>query len=231
MKTYLVGEELPEKYRKTLLEFGRVVVLPRSEATKAPTGTHPDALVGVVGDEIFVPKNETSVSCALTDAGISHTVSVRESGEKYPDDCAVNFFTVGKFFVAKTDTVAPEALISSARQGFQIVDVKQGYAHCATAVVSGGVVTADAGIYRALSDRGVPSLLVKAGGVSLPPYEYGFIGGASGMIDDKTILFFGSLDTHPSGNEIRAFLSSLGARIVEGDGDLSDHGGFIALDT
>lgn len=231
MKTYLVGENMPEQYQNTLKKFGRVIVLPRSEAIPAPTGTHPDALVGVVGGELIVPKNETAVSRALTDAGTSHTVSVRESGEKYPDDCAVNFFTVGDFFVAKTDTVAPEALIAASRAGLEIIDVRQGYAHCATAVISGGIITADAGICRALSDRGVPSLKIEAGGIDLPPYDYGFIGGASGMIDGETVFFFGSLDTHPSGAAIRDFCSSLGVKVVEGDGKLSDFGGFITLDT
>ena len=231
MKTYLVGGSLPEKYKETLERFGRVVVLPPSDAVAPPTGNHPDTLIGTVGGELFVPKNEAAVSRALTDEGIAHTVSVRESGEKYPDDCAVNFFTVSKFFVAKTDTVAPEALISAARAGYEIVDVRQGYAHCATAVIGGGAITADDGIYRALTSRGVPTLLIEAGNIDLPPYEYGFIGGASGMIDDGTALFFGSLDDHPSGREIRAFCASCGVEIVEGDGKLCDAGGFIALDT
>ena len=230
MKTYLVSDTLPDKYVGLLGVRGRVVKLPPSVVVGAPTGTHPDTLIGKVGDALFVPSGETAVIKTLDESGIKYAPS-SPLGNGYPAECALNFFTVGGFFVAQTDAVAPDALDFARRAGYEVVDVRQGYAHCATAVAGGGVITADAGIFAELSRRGVPTLMIKSGGVSLPPYEYGFIGGASGMIDDETIMFFGSLDAHPSGREIRSFLSSLGVGIVEGEGKLVDAGGFIALDT
>lgn len=230
MKTYLVGAGLPDVYVNILANRGRVIKLPPSRVVPAPTGTHPDTLIGKVGDALFVPEGETEMMKTLDESGIKYTVSA-PLGSGYPAECAMNFFTVGGLFVAKADSVAPSARDLARRAGYELVDVRQGYAHCATTVAGSGVVTADTGIYAALSRRGVPSLLIKAGSILLPPFEYGFIGGASGMIDEGTIMFFGSLDEHPSGVEIRAFLSSLGVKIVEGDGKLVDAGGFIALDT
>lgn len=230
MKAYLVGGSLPDEYVDLLGRRGRVVKLPPSASVAAPTGTHPDTLIGKIGDKLFVPSSEEAVMKTLDESGIKYAPS-SPLGNGYPAECALNFFTVGGFFVAKTDAVAPDALDYARRAGYEIVNVGQGYAHCATAVAGGGVITADAGISARLLRRGVPTLMIKAGDISLPPFEYGFIGGASGMIDDETIMFFGSLDAHPSGREIRAFLSSLGVGIVEGEGKLVDAGGFIALDT
>ena len=231
MKTYLVGEGLPEKYKKTLEKHGRVVVLPRSASVAAPTGTHPDTLIGSVGGTLFVPRGEAALTDVLKGANIDFCVTERPLSGGYPAACALNFFTLGDLFVGRIDTVAPEALAAAKSAGLDTVDVRQGYAHCATAVVGGGAITSDEGIFRALSDRGVKTLLIEAGGIELPPYEYGFIGGTSGMIDDGTVFFFGSLDAHPSGGEIRAFCVSRGVDIVEGEGKLDDAGGFIALDT
>ena len=231
MKTYLVGENLPEKYKNTLKSHGRVVVLPRSAAVGAPTGTHPDTLIGPVGGTLFIPRGEAALKKALDGENIACRVTEKALGGGYPAECGLNFFTVGKYFVCKVDALAPEAIAAAKSAGYEIVDVRQGYAHCATAVVGGGAITADEGIYRALVSRGVPTLRIEAGNIDLPPYEYGFIGGASGMIDGGTVFFFGSLDTHPLGDKIRAFCAARGVKTLEGDGKLCDAGGFIALDT
>lgn len=229
--TYLHSGDLPEKYKSILNKYGRCVALPESEKIPLPVGRHPDTLIGVVAGRVYVCKNEIAVMKTLDDAGINYSVSEKECGEKYPDDCAANFFTTGNIFIGRTASAMPEAVNDVKRLGYEIIDVKQGYAHCACAVVGGGVITADDGIFRALKLRGVPSLKISPGGVSLPPFDYGFIGGASGNINKTTVMFFGSLDHHPDGEKIRAFCAAQNVKIIEGDGNLCDFGGIIALDT
>jgi hypothetical protein len=90
-------------------------------------------------------------------------------------------------------------------------------------------ITADPGIYKKLTSLGINTLLIKCGGISLPPYEYGFIGGASG-VDGDTVFFLGNLDLHPSANEIKDFIMGLGMRVISlSDEPLSDLGGLIFI--
>ena len=91
------------------------------------------------------------------------------------------------------------------------------------------VITADVGISRALSEVGINVLLITPGHISLPPYEYGFIGGASG-VDGKTVYFLGDIMTHPDGKKITEFIENLGMKAVSLDsGELQDMGGIVFL--
>ena len=90
-------------------------------------------------------------------------------------------------------------------------------------------ITADAGLASVLKNNGVKVTLINQGGISLPPHEYGFIGGASGVVDNK-IYFFGNLDSHPDVKAIREAILSEGYLPVSlSDEELSDFGGIIAL--
>ena len=68
-------------------------------------------------------------------------------------------------------------------------------------------------------------MYIASGGISLPPYGTGFIGGASG-VDGDTVYFTGDIMTHPDGARITDALSSRGAKCVSlCDGGLFDVGG------
>ena len=231
MRTYLISLSLPDRFAAELERHGRVLRLPPSRTVPEPTGAHPDTLIGRVGNELFVAEDETAIRSALDGANIGYRISHHVSGAVYPRDCALNFFTAGKYVFGRVASMSREALNFASESGYEIVDVRQGYAHCSTAVFGNGMITADEGIRRAADSRGIKTLSVSPGGVSLPPYEYGFIGGACGVIDDELVMFFGSLDSHPDGKAIRAFISSLGKKIVEFEGKLCDHGGIYRVDT
>lgn len=226
---YLINDSFPDKYERMLARFGRCVRLPASSVIPLPVGAHPDTIVGQVGDEIFISDKDTKAAEALEKAGVSFRTSFHASGEKYPLDCALNFFCAGEYLFCREASLSSCVREYAEKHGYKIVNVSQGYAHCACAVAGGGVISADAGICRKTSARHIATLQISHGHVMLPPYEYGFIGGACGNIDESTVFFFGSLDTHPSGDMIRRFLSERGVCIIEGDGALYDYGGFITI--
>jgi hypothetical protein len=58
-------------------------------------------------------------------------------------------------------------------------------------------ITADRGMAKALSDNGITVTLIENSSISLPPYEYGFIGGAGAAFGDK-VFFLGDITSHPS---------------------------------
>jgi len=229
MKIFLINEALPEDVERYLRRFGRVVRLPRSEHIPLPVGAHPDTVVGKLGNDLFVSENEPKIIGALEKSGIPYIKSSHLPGGKYPSDCALNFLCVNDILCANLAAISKEVLSLAENKGYALLNVAQGYAKCSTLTVGEGIITADRGIYNATASRGIESLLIEAGHVSLPPYEYGFIGGASGTVNGSTV-FFGSLEDHPNKNEIRAFCEMRGHTPVEFDFKLTDFGGFIEID-
>ena len=75
------------------------------------------------------------------------------------------------------------------------------------------IITSDKTIAKACVASGIDVLVVSEGNVSLPPYDYGFIGGTSGACGNK-VYFCGSLDTHPDATKITEFCKSNGKDII-----------------
>ncbi len=79
------------------------------------------------------------------------------------------------------------------------------------------------------ADETIDFLLVRKGYVALDGFEYGFLGGASGCIDD-TVYFNGDLSAHPDYEKIRRFIEAHGLRVkFFADEPLTDIGSIIFL--
>jgi hypothetical protein len=66
------------------------------------------------------------------------------------------------------------------KKNFNIIDVKQGYTKCSVLPVSNNAfITDDISIYNQCVSFGIDVLYVGKGDVSLPGYNYGFIGGCA----------------------------------------------------
>ncbi|MBQ7873231.1 MAG: hypothetical protein IJ360_04585 [Clostridia bacterium] len=185
-----------------------------------PTDTHADMLLLDVNGKIF--KHEDY----LID-GEFESIS-EPMGAKYPNDVPLNIAVVGSHAFCNVKRASKTVLKYLEDNGYTIHRVAQGYAHCSTCIVSDkAIITADDGIYTAACEIGIDALLIAAGSISLPPYGYGFIGGASGVTDDA-VYFCGSLEYHPDGERIRAFIEKYGKRVVElYDAPLTDVGGIL----
>ena len=91
---------------------------------------------------------------------------------------------------------------------YKCVFTKQGYTKCSTIVISeNAYITEDIGIYKALINSGNDCLLIEKGFVELKGHNYGFIGGASVMLKNKILLFFGDITKHKDINKITSFLN------------------------
>ena len=189
-----------------------------------PVDTHADMLMLIVGKTIFIHNGYQ-----IPEVCENVIISIPELlGAKYPSDILLNIAIVGKHAFANLKHASKTALNYLKANGYQLHHVSQGYAHCSTCIVSdNAIITSDEGIEEVAKELGIDVLLIESGHISLPPYDYGFIGGASGSTDD-TVYFCGSLDYHPSGSSIREFISNHGKSIVElADMPLIDVGGII----
>ena len=141
----------------------------------------------------------------------------------------MNALVIGKTIFCKTDTVSEAIMELARRGGYKICHTKQGYPACSVLSFGECAITADKGLASLMEKNGIRVTLISSGGISLPPYEYGFIGGASGVYEDK-IYFFGDLSSHPDGEIISKAIRDGGFTPISlSDEPLADFGGIIAL--
>ena len=203
--------------------FDAVPLAPFS-ALSHPVDTHADMLLCDVGDTVFVHEDYQ-----LELKGFKNIVKINEEiSSKYPNDVLLNVAIVGKNAFANVKFASKSVLEHLKSNGFAIHHVSQGYAHCSTCIVSDcAIITADVGIFETARKTGLDALLISSRGISLPPYEYGFIGGACGSHEGK-IYFCGSLKYHPDGDKIRDFCVKHGKAVIElCDAPLMDVGGIL----
>ncbi len=160
-------------------------------------------------------------------------------GPVYPADCVYNAAVCGRYLIHKKGPTDP-ALLEAAKEHIRavrggemlFVPVPQGYTKCNIAVVDEDhVITSDRGIAKALAEKtGIDCLLIPPGGISLPPYGTGFIGGCCGRAGD-VMIFSGDLSAFRSGSLIRSFISGCGLEIKEFPGlPLADIGSIISAE-
>lgn len=150
----------------------------------------------------------------------------------YPNDCFLNAVCIGNDFICRKKSIYPQALDFAEKNNMNIIDVSQGYVKCNICVVSEeekAIITEDAGICETLSCNGYDVLKLNAHCVSLKPYEYGFIGGASGLIDGK-LCFTGNICGHAEYTRIRDFCKKHSVELVSLSGEaLYDYGSIITV--
>lgn len=203
-----------------------VKLLAPFRALENPVSTHADMLLLALGDTVFVHKDyENKINLE----NFKNIVKVDEPvGAKYPNDILFNVAIVGNHAFCNVKHASGTVLDHLKREGYFIHHVSQGYAHCSTLIVDeNAIITADEGIANAAREAGIDVLKISSGHISLPPYDYGFIGGASGSTD-SAVYFCGSLEHHPDGESIRKFIEAHRKSAIEfSPAPLSDVGGIL----
>ncbi len=209
----------------SLMQEGfEVILLAPFSALENPVNSHSDMLLFALGNTLFIHKD---YHCKTK--GFERIIKIEEPIScKYPNDILLNIALIGKNAFCNTKFASATVLEHLKNEGISIHHVSQGYAHCSTCTVSdNAIITADDGIEKAARTIGIDVLKISSGHVSLPPYDYGFIGGSCGAFSDK-IYFCGSLKYHPDGEKIKQFCQKHKKTVVElCDSPLSDVGGIL----
>lgn len=211
------------------------VLLPPADYLQETVSSHTDMLFFIGFGRLFChrlyyERNATWIDRICLTANVALTVSNEPTGEKYPLDVLFNACMIGSRLICNRKTVSKLILTAAEANGYEIVHVPQGYTKCSIAVVSeNAIITADRAIAMACASVGIDVLQIREGYVSLPPYSFGFIGGASGSLGDK-VYFCGSLSTHPDGDRIIAFCQRHGKIAVSlSEGELQDVGSLFFI--
>jgi len=201
------------------------------EKLAEPVASHADMLLRHVGGAvIFAAEPDAGYCRRLSELGFELRGLGVELGSGYPADIALNTACIGG--LAMIGRRCPESaltrLLESSRR---CVRVNQGYVKCSTAVISSSAaVTADSGIAGALRQNGLDVLEISPGGISIPCYDTGFIGGCCGLIAPDVLAFCGRLSLLPDGRAVRDFAREHGVYIEELTGGTpEDIGGILPL--
>lgn len=202
--------------------------LPPEAALPHAVCRHPDMLMAKLpSGKLLIQESYFRANEVLLSPFVSTFVLTSDTlGGTYPDDVKFNALPVG-------DTLYGGRTVSqtlcSAYSEF--VEIRQGYAHCAACRVGNGIVTADRSLYAALIENGVDALLIESGHIALPPYGYGFIGGASLTLFDTCTAFFGKIEDHPDYGAMKRFADDRGVTLLSlSDEPLTDYGGGYVIE-
>ena len=236
MRIVLVDERISEKIERSLLKAGlQPVRLPKDACLGEAVRSHPDTLLFHHEGQIITTADYCDGAAYIfsdireycPEVKISFTADLR--GPKYPLDCSMNALVIGDKIFCNTMTVSDGIKEYARSSGLQLVHTSQGYPACVTLTFGGRAITSDEGIACRLREKGVETLLISQGHISLPPHEYGFIGGAS-LVYDNRVCFFGNIDLHPDAERIKAFIREADFDAISlSDEKLTDFGGGILL--
>ena len=238
MRIALTDTRISQKCERALEIRGfHVIKMPPMSSLPEAMASHPDMLLAFLDGTILTSAEycDTAayVFCEIRE--LLPNIKIRfcdtAQGKEYPFDAVYNVLVVGKKLFCRAKTVAKEILEFAEEHGYEVIDVKQGYPACTTLTIGDRcAITADAGMKKALYESGIPVATIENGNILLPPYEYGFIGGAAGVYQDK-VYFLGNLDLHPSASIIKEACIRAGATPISlSDEELSDLGRIIFLD-
>lgn len=178
---------------------------------------HPDLQICKISDRIYVcsPESYEYYKKVLAKYKIRLICGDLHLGSNYPDDIAYNVARVGDIAIHNTlctDSTIKKVLNDS---GIDLIHTNQGYSKCNICSVSDcAVITSDVGIYSVLIAVGVDTLLIQKGHIDIFGWDYGFIGGATGKINDSTLVFCGNLSLHPDCEAIIDFCRKYGVDCI-----------------
>ena len=232
-KTVLVDERISEDCFKALSDRGFLPVrLPKIPTLPSPIASHTDIIAFKLLETVFFSKAYFDMFFDMLSPLFGKNIRLSDcsQGVNYPLDAIFNGLLIGDRLFCKADTFSSEIIGAAREKNIKIVPVKQGYPACTALKISeNAVITADRGMAKALTSEGISVLLIESGGISLPPYEYGFIGGA-GAADGECVYFFGDVSLHPDSKRIIDFIESQGRMAVSLSSEpLVDLGGMIFL--
>ena len=234
----LVDERISDKCEQALQRRGFCVIkLPPEKNLPSAVASHTDMLIFRHNDTVIISQSYAQKHSELIELiknsihGINIILCPENHGHVYPTDAILNCLKFGNKLFGRTDSLSKAVKEYAKNQDLELVHVKQGYPACTTlALPCAFAVTSDNGMARALRNEGAEVLIIsESDKIDLPPYKFGFIGGASGIFGN-TVYFLGNLLAHPDGEIIERELTKRGYACVSldsGADSLSDLGGIF----
>jgi len=177
---------------------------------------HPDILMHHIGDNsiVIAPNIYDKVAPKLQKKGFALTKGAAWLHRNYPQNIAYNVLRIGKLAFHNTKYTDVEIKHFYEKLGIKFIHVNQGYTKCSVCVVDEySVITQDIGIAKVMETNGIDVLHIESGDIDIVGLNYGFIGGASGLISKGVIAFSGNISEMKSFDKIVEFITLKGIDI------------------
>lgn len=213
---------------RTLNNYAVLPIKPYSKLD-SPVSSHADMLICVIDKTVFCYEeyfNENPDFFAMIkNEGYSIIKSKQNCEKHYPNDIGLNALIIGNRIFCNKKYTIKEIVEYGESNGYEIINVKQGYSACSTLVVDDNhAVTSDLGMLKSLENEGINVTLVTNDDIVLNGYNCGFIGG-SGFVLDNVAYFFGNIFEEVY-KDVTDLLNSLNIRIFNLSNEkLFDYGG------
>ena len=197
-----------------------------------PVRNHPDMLCHHVGGSswIFYRSVYENNKRAIDELSLDIILADAPQSGKYPANIALNAACVGRYIICAEKHT--EGLIAANSRFRTLLNVKQGYAKCSVCIVDeNSIITSDVSIYNICVKNAIDALLIRPGHIDLQGYDYGFIGGCSGLIGVKLLAFTGDIKQHPDYENIKKFCDDRVVEIISlSQKKLYDYGSLLPVD-
>ena len=193
---------------------------------------HADINIHYLGNGQFIAdSSQGSVISVLKRLDANIFMSEEPVSGKYPFDCCLNFARVGNILFGKSDVCCNRLKKYCQSNGIDIINVRQGYSKCSVCIVNDrSIITDDPAIKKAADAAGFDCLMICKGDIRLNGHNYGFIGGASTLIDKNKLMFFGNLKMHTNYQDIIKFCYDHNCEVLFDESfALTDVGGMIPV--
>lgn len=208
----------------------KVVDVVENPRLDAPVSRHADILANYIGKTMFLSDKTQNELCSFIENVGGKYIVIDNICSPYPKDCMLNFADIGDYIICNKSILTEN--IVDLLPPKKIIDVKQGYSKCSVCICKRNtIITDDISIYNAVFRYDdIKSLLVEKGSVRINKYDYGFIGGCCGLVDENVLLFNGDLSTHSDFDKIKNFLYDNGVKYIDIKGKpLTDIGSIIPI--
>lgn len=230
--TIIIDSRINDVSARKLSGLGyKIIYMSPNRCFDFPICAHPDIYITKVKDVWFA---DSCVKYLFTFCD-EMIFCERETGEnqknKYPDDCVFNCVSIGNNLICNKNITHSKILEFAVKNDMNIIHVNQGYAKCSTCKISeNAIITEDTQIHNAAIENEIDSLLIEKGHVKLNGYNYGFIGGCTGLIESDLLAVNGNINKHPNSKEILEFCRKHNVNVLNLNDDvLYDIGTILKL--
>lgn len=230
MSTFVMSDKYPCFVRE-IENLGHTVISSDTvDIFSIPEQKHADMQILPINSDIFILNECTALAKKIPNDRLIYCD--KKAGKKYPENILLNFLFLNNTLYGKLSAIDKNLIDFCEENSIKTVNINQGYARCSTLVLNEkSVITSDLSIEKALKKDGVEVLLISSGNIILDGYDYGFIGGASGKIDENTVVFLGNVTNHPDYRRIEIFCENhnISIKIICKDMPLTDIGGIVKI--
>ncbi len=234
VKTVIVDERVTKCIQNKIRAKGiNIIETPYCKDLYEGVSAHPDMLMHHIGrNEIVVAPNIYSqIKKKFKELNLKIIKGDTTLKSSYPDNIAYNVGRIGRFAIHNFKYTDKKIIKKLEKKKVQFINVKQGYSKCSICVVNEkAIITSDKGIAKKIEKYDIDVLLIKSGYIDLLGMNYGFIGGATGLISSNKLLFCGNTKKHPDFKNIKNFLGKYSVTYESaGEKKLIDVGSIIPI--